>query len=968
MSFSPHTFKESAIEFKQILLELEHLLQKCAVHKKKFEFSVSQFRRFLITYRQSLNLNQEMKKNQLYAFKEACDQLSKLHQLLLLHQLEGWENSIIEDPSEYVADALCSISQELHNLTAELNKEASLCFVYNRIKWVPLHILDIKCIKVSFTKYLDSHSNDKDQEINIQKMKSRLNSINKFIDRFNDKNVMNMISPGVRVFSPIPINFQSWRIQYSDLNLIHRVGVGTSCYVYYGVYKKTGATVAIKQLKFNQLNGDRLKTFQREVGIFAKTSHPSLLTFVGATDTFPFCIVTDWMPNGTLFDELHNKNQLDPTMRTIALFDIARGMQYLHSKHIVHRDLKSLNVLIDDKFHARIGDFGFSKDTTEDELITKNVGTPFWMAPEMSMSNCYTSKVDVYSYGIILWETSTGLFPQTNESIQSKMINSKPVLPFTTPLGVRELFDACCSFEPENRPSFDEIVRKFMTGKVLLNGADEKRFMEYVKETVGNQKVGTIEYKVNSGLKTEKDVIELIVAILKEGIPDDFESDNLAERCWNAILNLVPIRILQLLPGFHRSKNKNSDSTNDKSISTFELDEDSFGDDEGDDDFDDLNNFPIAEPGSKLSDDEQSKIILVCKVAPFFLQTSNKNSVASLLRLLPSGSIPENIIAKIAEMIPSGSEDFDDNIVAAACKNGAADVVAVYSISHQHLNLAFEIVAKEGVAVELKTAVADKCIQCLNMQRLSINNSSSISQKNENQNSNDNNNDNDNYNDEDDERTTFNSNQSICLEDIKDDAQQNENSSEINLQRSFSADGNSKISYENIDQQALIDLACAAIRCIVGIGEVRRISPATIVQYIGCEFVELRNCFYIVLCSLAILDLNEEMPIELADIMINNIITKGDSLLAENALVALAKVSPKVADEALKKFSENEQLKMEANNRHEVILRMLMVMMISKNAEFKPVIKNTIEKLDFKFDESSDSQKTLNSLKKYSES
>lgn len=966
MNFSPHTFKDSAIEFRQILFELEHLVQKCAVHKKKFEFSVSQFRRFLITYRQSPNINQEMKKNQLHAFKDACDQLSKLHQLLLLHQLEGWENSIIEDPSEYVADALCSISQELYNSTSELNKEASSSFVYNRIKWVPLHILDIKCIKVSFTKYLDSHSNDEDQEINIQKMKLRLNSINKFIDQFNDKNMMKMISPGVRVFSPIPIHFQSWRIQYSDLNLINKVGEGSSCYVYYGVYKKTGATVAVKQLKFNQLNGDKLKTFQREVGILAKTSHPSLLNFVGATDTFPFCIVTDWMPNGTLFDELHNKKQLDPTMRTIALFDIALGMQYLHSKHIVHRDLKSLNVLIDEKFHACIGDFGFSKDTTEDELITRNVGTPFWMAPEMSIkpsskvasiSNCYTPKVDVYSYGIILWETSSGLFPHTNESLQFKMANTKPVMPFTTPTGVKELFDACCSFEPEDRPSFDEIVRKFMTGKILLNGADEKRFMEYVKETVGNQKVGTIEYKVQSGFKTEKDVIELIEALLDEGLPDDLESD-LVEKCWNAIINLVPIRIAKLLPGFHRSKSyKPSSSINEKGISVFELSDDSFGDDEGDDDFDDIENS--AESTNKLTEDEQDKIILVCKVAPLFIQTSCKNSVASLLRHLPSGSIPENIIAKIAEMIPSGSEDFDDDIVVASCKNGAADVAAVYSISHQNLKLAFEVVAREGVAVELKTAVADKCIQCLNLQTRNINRSSSnnlIVKQSESQSTND--------EDEIVDDEEFNEINEICLDDIKQTKVATFNDEiQIKLQKNL----DSKLSYDNMDKQALTELACAAIRCIVGIGEVRRLSPATIVQYLACDIVELRNCFYTVLCSLAILDLVEEMPIELADIMINNITAKGDSILAENAFVALAKVAPKVAEDILKKFAENEKLKTEAKNRCEIVLRMMMVLMISKNAEFKSVIKNAIDKIDFKI-ESKETQNTLNILKEYSES
>lgn len=1040
MNISSHTLKECAMEFKQILIELEHLVQKCAVHKKKFEFAVSQFRRFIAIFSQSPNLNQEINEKQLGAIRDTMDQLSKLYQLLCLHQLDGWENSILEDPSEYVADALCSISQELHNSTIELNKEASSSFIINRIKWIPLHILDIKCIKVSFNKYIESHSNGCNSDPSITKMKARLNSINKFIDEYNDKNLLKMISPGVRVFSPIPINSQSWRIQYSDLNLVNRIGEGSSCDVYSGFYKKTGKAVAIKKLKFNELNGSKHKTFQREVGILAKTSHPCLLNFVGATDTYPFCIVTDWMPNGTLFDELHSKKQLDPTMRTIALFDIARGMQYLHSKHIVHRDLKSLNVLIDEKYHACICDFGFSKDTTEGELITRNVGTPFWMAPELSTKNtsniysmsnltCYTPKIDVYSYGIILWETSSGLFPRTNELSRGAMSYQQPSLPLTTPEGVKELYEKCCDLQPENRPSFDEIVHTFMTGKVLLNGADEKRFMNYVKETIDPQKVGTVEDKINKGIKNEKDIAELIQALLKEGFPEDSSID-LIEKCWTAITRLIPKKILKSLPDhqYHSMTMKPSFSLNEKGVSTFELNEHSSDDNNDDNDFDDFG--PVAIVFSKddnsnkfidtkskiiLTNDEKAKIALACKVIPLFLQTSLKSNASSLLRALPAGSIPDKIIAKIAEMIPSGSEDFDDDIAIAACKNGASDVVAVYSISPEHLKLAFEVVAKEGVSIQLKTAVSDKCIQCLNIQRQSLMRAKSTpilqsqDQKRTEKSENSDNNENDDNNKNDSDNNS-NDNDTININDINGNTNTNNDNNELNknsdfeneysinssidsksaviigpdsetniqkLSRCSSASVNSNVSsassvdlrltFDNIDKQSLNELACAAIRCIVGIGEVRRLSPTTIVKYLSCDFAEIRNCFYSVLCALALHDLDEEMPIEVSDIMIDNITRKGDSLFAENAMTALAKIAPKIAEDFLTKFLYKEWLRKEAERRYEMIVRMMMVMSISKNSEFKHIIRKTIDELGFK-DASSEIKKSVNTLKAYAES
>jgi serine/threonine protein kinase len=254
------------------------------------------------------------------------------------------------------------------------------------------------------------------------------------------------------------------------------VATESSAIVFHARDNRNGEEVAIKQLRSSNLRGIKLRVFQREVIVLATAVHPTIVKFVGATDTRPFWIVTKWMPGGSLWHELTRRRRLTPTELTICAIDVARGMRFLHSRQIIHRDLKSLNVLLDSEGHARICDFGAARKLVKNAVMSQNVGTPHWMAPELIAGDpIYTEKIDVYSFGILLWEILTKKTPY--EGMDAAQIavdvlqwDKRPPLPADTPSTVREIIETCWSNVPSHRPSFYSLWKLFHTGPSCPGG------------------------------------------------------------------------------------------------------------------------------------------------------------------------------------------------------------------------------------------------------------------------------------------------------------------------------------------------------------------------------------------------------------------------------------------------------------------------------------------------------------------
>ncbi|KAJ4952212.1 hypothetical protein NE237_029044 [Protea cynaroides] len=275
-------------------------------------------------------------------------------------------------------------------------------------------------------------------------------------------------------------------IKNSDLEDIRELGSGTYGTVYYGKWK--GSDVAIKRLKPSCFTGseeDRLiADFWKEAHMLGQLHHPNVVAFYGVVTDGPainLATVTEYMVNGSLKQVLQRKDRtIDRRKRLIIAMDAAFGMQYLHEKNVVHFDFKSHNLLVNMRDPHRpvckIGDLGLSK-IKQRTLVSGGVrGTIPWMAPELltNKDKMVTEKVDVYSFGIVMWELLTGEEPYADmrsEKIIAGIIKGdlRPEVPSWCEPAWRSLMERCWSSDPELRPGFPEIAKELRAMSVAMN-------------------------------------------------------------------------------------------------------------------------------------------------------------------------------------------------------------------------------------------------------------------------------------------------------------------------------------------------------------------------------------------------------------------------------------------------------------------------------------------------------------------
>ncbi|XP_078430906.1 protein kinase superfamily protein isoform X2 [Wolffia australiana] len=269
-------------------------------------------------------------------------------------------------------------------------------------------------------------------------------------------------------------------ILWEDLVIGERIGLGSYGEVYRADWK--AKEVAVKKFLDQDFYGDALDEFRREVRIMRRLRHPNVVLFMGAVTRPPhLSIVTEFLPRGSLYRILHRSNsQIDERQRIKMALDVAMGMNCLHtsSPTIVHRDLKSPNLLVDMDWNVKVCDFGLSRLKHNTFLSSKSTGgTPEWMAPEVLRNEPSNEKCDVYSFGVILWELATLRLPWSGMNPMQVVgavgfQNRRLEIPKDIDPLVERIIWQCWQTDPSLRPSFAQLTAALKPLKRLVISVD----------------------------------------------------------------------------------------------------------------------------------------------------------------------------------------------------------------------------------------------------------------------------------------------------------------------------------------------------------------------------------------------------------------------------------------------------------------------------------------------------------------
>lgn len=275
--------------------------------------------------------------------------------------------------------------------------------------------------------------------------------------------------------SSLLLDDETSEIKYEDLVIGNKLGSGGFKDCYAGKYK--GEIVAIGELRVTNFSETDFKEMRHEINVLKQLRHENIVQFLGVcSNSKHLCIVTELCEHGDLFDHMRRVPRPSFSQQIMFMHDISLGVSYLHARRpsIIHRDLKSMNILISSDLRAKINDFGLARIRPRaNASMHTQCGTPNWQAPEFWTSNpSYTEKVDVYACGLIFWEIMTwgeAGYPYQNYSEHQlyEAVRDKNVRPpienlRNYPITLLKLVESMWQKDPKARPSMSQVVESLV--------------------------------------------------------------------------------------------------------------------------------------------------------------------------------------------------------------------------------------------------------------------------------------------------------------------------------------------------------------------------------------------------------------------------------------------------------------------------------------------------------------------------
>ncbi|XP_068602225.1 mitogen-activated protein kinase kinase kinase 13 [Brachionichthys hirsutus] len=268
-----------------------------------------------------------------------------------------------------------------------------------------------------------------------------------------------------------------WEVPFEEISELQWLGSGAQGAVFLGKFRSE--EVAIKKVREQK---------ETDIKHLRKLKHPNIISFKGVCTQAPcYCIIMEYCAQGQLYEVLRAGRKVTPRMLVDWASGIASGMNYLHLHKIIHRDLKSPNVLVTHNDTVKISDFGTSKELSDKSTKMSFAGTVAWMAPEVIRNEPVSEKVDIWSFGVVLWELLTGEIPY--KDVDSSAIiwgvgsNSLHLpVPSTCPDGFKILMKQAWQGKPRNRPSFRQILLHLDIASADVLGAPQETYFKSQSE------------------------------------------------------------------------------------------------------------------------------------------------------------------------------------------------------------------------------------------------------------------------------------------------------------------------------------------------------------------------------------------------------------------------------------------------------------------------------------------------------